>query len=533
MATTIIDALIVTLGLDASKFKKGREQAEAETERTQRKVKENSEGITKSLMDVGKTISGLFLGFETASGFAKWLGALNTGEAALGRTAKTVNMSAHELNMWGKAVELAGGNATDAQGAFSQLTEDFQKFSTGAGDPSALINLLQARGVQIRDENGQLRDQGTIFEELADKTAQYGAAYQATMFKQVGLTKGYIDYLVQAPELRAKDRAEAEAHNAVTDDSVKQAQELQKYWRDIGQKIEAAGQLILTAVTPAFEQLLDVFADVNAQGEEFQTGLKLVGTFAIGLKRIFSTIGDSIGGAAAALVAAAHGDFKGAWAILQDQSARSDAANDKAGADIAKIWSDDVSAAKQAQVVAQSGVGAAAVAPSGKQLPKGYRYNNPGNILDSQGRERHYDSPEEGEEALEKDLRIKIEKHGLKTVDALIRSYEGNDTKNNDIPAYIKDVQKRLGTNDINSGDIKSIAKAIRIHENGYDLPTGATPGATVASANAPKAGNTTTVQVDAIHVNAPNANPAAVAGEVGSAIQRKISVAQSDSGQS
>ena len=90
---TIIDSLIVKLGLDASNYKKGREQAERETGETTRKVKGASEDISKSLLEVGRNIAGLFLGFEAASGFTKFLGNLNAGEASLGRTAKTAGLS--------------------------------------------------------------------------------------------------------------------------------------------------------------------------------------------------------------------------------------------------------------------------------------------------------------------------------------------------------------------------------------------------------------------------------------------------------
>ena len=93
---TVIDSLVVLLGLDASNYKKGREQAQKETGETARKVQAAADDISKSLLDVGKSVATLFLGFETASGFGKWLANLNSGEAALGRTAANIGMSAHE-----------------------------------------------------------------------------------------------------------------------------------------------------------------------------------------------------------------------------------------------------------------------------------------------------------------------------------------------------------------------------------------------------------------------------------------------------
>jgi len=528
---TVIDSLVVLLGLDASNYKKGRETAQKETAETARKAKGSADDITKSLTEVGRTIAGLFLGFETATGFAKWLGALNSGEAALGRTSANIGMSAHELNKWGNAVELAGGSAADAQAAFSQLTEDFQKMNT-TGEQSALLQFFRARSVNIRDENGNLRDQGKLFEELADKTAQYGRQYQVTMFKQAGLSQGYINYLVQSKELRESQLRTAERDNAVNEETVKKAAELQMYWRNIGLQIQAAGQMILTAITPTLQQVLKIFGDVNVQSDEFTTGLKLIGSAAVVIKNVFAGLGDTIGGAAAAIVAVLHGNFAEAAHILDDQSKRSKERNEKEATDLLDLWSKQPAAAS-ANTVAGSAEGGTGGTFTPSPTSKAGRFNNPGNILNSKtGQENRYGSMAEGEAALERDLAIKMS-HGLKTVDAIINAYEGGDTVRNNIPAYIADVRGKLGKNELSEADIKSLAQAIAMHES-PGVQSGPTPGlASVRGQIDRSGGSSTTVSVGTIQVNAPNADPRAVADQVPAAIQRKFSVTQADTGQS
>lgn len=511
MAATVIDSLVVLLGLDASNYKKGRETAEKETSETARKAKIGADEITKSLTEVGRTIAGLFLGFETATGFAKWLGSLNAGEAALGRTAANIGMSAHELNKWGNAVTLAGGSATDAQAAFSQLTEDFQKMNA-TGEQSALLQFLRARSVNIRDANGNLRDQGEIFEELADKTAQYGRQYQVTMFRQIGLAQGEINYLTQSKALRDDQLRLAEKNNSVTEDSVRQAQQLQEYWRNIGAQIEAVGQKILTAVTPAVRgaftavsELMGAFKDSSGLDRIAQT-MRVISSFV-------SSINESIKFWATAVSNSAIGKYFDFMFKLYGK-----------GLDLLDPGKSTAPAAGAAartgpatpQVTPDTGVGY--VAPAGT---KAARFNNPGNILDRQGNERRYATPEEGAAALENDLRIKMQR-GLRTVDAIINAYEGGDTVRNNIPAYIADVKKRLGKNELTEADIRQLALAISTHESGPS-----------ARNVAPAAGGHTTVTVGTIQVNAPNADPKAVAEQVPAAIQRKFSVSQADTGQS
>src|SRR5208337_3844035 len=120
-------------------------------------------------------------------------------------------------------------------------------------------------------------------------------------------------------------------------------------------QISAAGQMLLTAITPTMEQILKLFGDVNVQSDEFTAGLKLIGSAAVVIKNIFAGMGDALGGAVAAIGAALHGNFKEASRILDDQSKRSEERNAKQAADLNDIWGGQT-AAQSANTVARSGV---------------------------------------------------------------------------------------------------------------------------------------------------------------------------------
>jgi hypothetical protein len=513
MASTVIDSLVVLLGLDASNYKKGRETAEKETSETARKAKESADAITKSLTEVGRTIAGLFLGFESASGFGKWLRGLNSGEAALGRVATNIGLSAHELNKWGLAVaQVSGSTAQDAQAAFVQLTDEAQKFFV-TGEASPLINTLRQYGVALKDSSGHLRNQGEILEELADKTAVYGHEYQNFAFKQAGLSQGEINYLTQSKKLREDELRLAEQNNNVNDDSVRKAQELERYWSNIRQQVEAVGQAILSDITPA---LKSAFAEVS----------KLMGAFkdSGGL----TAVGNAISGIGNAVKSIFNG-----WKLILDllNSSSVFRAWDKyvnwftglIGKGLAYGAGDNAGT-----VPAPSG--SPPVPLVGADAGPTYRNHNPGNLrpykagqpTDSRGF-RKFGTDAEGAQALEDDLRAKM-REGLNSVSQILDKYA--PASENNTQAYKDDVSKRLGVDQddpITEAQIKQLARAITIHEDAIVRAKGG--GAT--------AGNTTTVQVDAIHVTSNSADPRAVADQVGGAIQRKVTVSQSDTGQS
>lgn len=264
---TIIDALLVTFGIDATQYKKGQQEAGKSLEETKRKNKQATTDIGKQFDDLGRSVLTMFLGFEGAVGFVKFLGGLNKGEADLGRFARNIGMSSHEVNKWGLAVELAGGKSEDAQGAFAKITNEFQQQQvTGATGP--LLTFLRARGVAIQDANGKLRNQGDILEELADKTAQYGRVYQSTMFAAAGLSEGEINYLTMEKKARLALIELAEQNNRLTEQTTEKAAKLQAQWRQIGQTGKGIGQTILDEIGTAMEKADNWFKKIEADKQK-------------------------------------------------------------------------------------------------------------------------------------------------------------------------------------------------------------------------------------------------------------------------
>lgn len=305
MSATIIDSLVVLFGLDPTGYTKGadevaRAQAALDAKRKRgvvntdkeekdlaaarkkrsAEVSKASKEVSQSFKDVGLTIAGLFLGFESATGFVKFLAGLNTGEAQLGRTAVKLGMGVHELNKWGNAVQFAGGKSEDAQEAFSKIATEFNT-SRVTGQIGPLLAFLRARGVAVADANGKMRNQGVILEELADKTAQYGAVYQANMFRQAGLNEGEINYLIQARNIREEQLRLAEKNNGVTDESVRKAQQVQQAWVQVKEQITAAGQRVLEDLTPAIlatlnavSQIVEKLAGWTKKSDDWFAGLE-------------------------------------------------------------------------------------------------------------------------------------------------------------------------------------------------------------------------------------------------------------------
>lgn len=133
MGQTVIDAFVVTLGLDNANFKRGQKETDADLKR----VREGSKTTADALESDGKRaanffgslrteVVGLFLAFAGAKGLKDFVGQMITGDAATGRFAKNIGMMPERVAGWVGAVKSVGGEASDAHAALLTMADSYQ-----------------------------------------------------------------------------------------------------------------------------------------------------------------------------------------------------------------------------------------------------------------------------------------------------------------------------------------------------------------------------------------------------------------------
>lgn len=277
----VIDSFVVEWILNPAKYLAGQKkivEANAKTRTEEEKAAKAREAENKraaeSVAKLRNEVVGLFLTFQGASSIKSFVSDMLAGDAATGRLAKNLNVSTNELSAWQLAVRSAGGEAADANAAFSVMAQLLQNFrNTGlTGQESNLRALGLGPGDLSNPAEALLKlaDAKERFEKTDGKGA--GDARFYGLAKQIGIPDSVINTLDKGRVELTRQIAELERHGAATDEDARKAEEFQKKW------VELQGRLSST-VRPEIYKLVTVALDlVNAieEGTQEVPGLTAV-----------------------------------------------------------------------------------------------------------------------------------------------------------------------------------------------------------------------------------------------------------------
>lgn len=289
---TIIDSLLVTLGLDSSGFAAGKSKVD-------KGLKETGNEAEKAGAKLKKTGKDGAEGFETvAKSAAKFLALIGgtmavkrfieqtvESSAALDRLSKNLGDAANNVSAWSNAAELAGGTAEGLQGSLDMLSKAQTELQlTGQ---SGLVPYFSALGVSLADVNGKARPVTDILLDLSDRFSRMDRTTANNMGRMMGLDQGTMNLLLKGrSEVELMIRRQKE-YGAVTKQQAEEASRLKQAMTESRQSFEAWGRELLSKATPALEWLFSVFSDFGAwtrdNQEVVQTFLTII---AVGLGAI-------------------------------------------------------------------------------------------------------------------------------------------------------------------------------------------------------------------------------------------------------
>jgi len=258
-------------------------------------------------------------------------------------------------------------------GAGDQFAQSMARMAKeAAGGGKALADL----GVQARGSDGQMKTSRQLLGEVADKFAGMRDGVQKTAAAQAVFGKSGADLIpllnAGSASLNEYDRLANQLGLTLDETTTKNAEKFNDTIDLMGQGVTGIGRQIAAQLLPTLTGLAGQFLDNMTKGDRLKktadflaTGLKGLYVVALGVVEVFSTVGKTLGGVSAAIVAALRGDFAGAGAILREMKTDIGSGWKDTLSEIQGAWSASGNAAVEAMAATQGAAGRAGDAVNG------------------------------------------------------------------------------------------------------------------------------------------------------------------------
>lgn len=289
---TIIDSLLVKLGLDSSEFDAGKRKVDKglkdtgnEADKTGAKFKKSGKDGAEGFGKVAASATKFLALIGGTMAVKRFIEQTVESSAALDRLSKNLQEGVSTVSAWSNSAELAGGSAEGLQGTLDMLSKSQTELQlTGQ---SQLIPYFSALGVSIADASGKARSGNDVLLDLADRFSKMDRTTANNMGRMMGIDQGTMNLLLKGRKEVELMVARQKEYGAVTKQQAEESSRLKLAMTESKQSFEAFGRELLSAATPALEGLFSMMKDFGAwmrENKEFVNAFLTI--IAVGLGAI-------------------------------------------------------------------------------------------------------------------------------------------------------------------------------------------------------------------------------------------------------
>ncbi|HHT2411177.1 TPA: transglycosylase SLT domain-containing protein [Klebsiella michiganensis] len=269
MAATVIDALLITLGLDTSDFRKGQKDVSDDL----KKQREDAKKTAKEMAEQGKKAASFFSSIKTellaltgvtvtAGGLISFVKSTTSGLMDLSIQSKALGLSARELDGWSKSAEAAGSSAEKISASLQGFQGAIQGARVGDYSSSIFGGLAQLNALTGQNFDVWGQDASSLAKTSLDALRKIS---DPNLRRQVGLSLGFDDATLQRNQegkfLPDVDRLTKSS--GITDASTKGAKEFTAAWAELNQSLETTKNQFYTFLIPHVRDFNVVLRDLS------------------------------------------------------------------------------------------------------------------------------------------------------------------------------------------------------------------------------------------------------------------------------
>lgn len=243
---TVVDALLVTLGVDSSGVDRGMNQAQERI----------NSGVKNIVSALSAPIIAALAGFSAGAAVS----AYTSTATSLDRLSQSLGMSMESLQGWQYAAESAGAEAEEVGNFFRDMNDYIVDATTFDSGP--LKDIAKELGISLKDAQGNIKATEDVTLELADAFQKVSNQKAVAFGMQMSIDPGMIALLQKGRgEIEALIKAQKEL-GVYTKEDAEIASKARFAFMTLGRSIEAATMPIARVVVPAITWLAERFTAV-------------------------------------------------------------------------------------------------------------------------------------------------------------------------------------------------------------------------------------------------------------------------------
>jgi hypothetical protein len=443
---TVIDSLLVELGLDTSKFNDAQKKAveglrkvDEQNTKTQKEAQRQNKLTTESFeksKDALVQLGTAFVGFSAMKQFI--VDTANTN-AGLSRQATLLGMSANALQAWGGVAEGFGSDAKSLQGVFQNIEGSIAKFYQGLGGENVKMGLGYLH-LEDKDATNLLK----VSNALKEYEKIHGIQETKNIAEMLGFGTNEFNMLLAGPDKLQKLYDAYVKINHLTPELEANSKAFQEKTATLTQSLAGLKNEMLAGTLPAANGFLDItakmvqkFAEFDEKAEQAPSTLLAIGVAAATASSSLSFIAKIFGTTISTGWIAVFSRLLGAGALMFHSGS------------LGETPEVEEAIRKQNQERKFKG-----------NIPRNIRNNNPGNMLYREFALKHgatgkddagfavFPDSVTGQKALDDLLEKRYYNKGQNTIASIIGGINGQHAySTTDQSPYIDYLSKKLGIN--------------------------------------------------------------------------------------
>lgn len=256
-SASVIDALLITLGVDSSGVKSGMAQAE-------NTIAQGAKNIMNNIL------APLAAAFAIGSAFKEYI----SNAAAAGLLADTIGESAEDISAWAGAVDRAGGDAATFEGTISSLNDKMLEF-TNTGT-SSIAPVLAQLGISARKAGGDIKSSIDILEDLSKIAGTMDNKRFTSLAQSLGIDNGTIMLLSKGSASVSELIERQKLLGVYSRQDAETALLMKNAFKDLLQVLRSISTIIMQFVVPPLTYLTNKLVDFVLYIREHEVFLRAV-----------------------------------------------------------------------------------------------------------------------------------------------------------------------------------------------------------------------------------------------------------------